>query len=700
MRRLSLLLVLLSAAVPATAGAAYTPKTLHFGVKVGPKGEKSCDIVADLYKPDGASAANPAAAILATNGFGGSKDDFKALAESYRQRGYVFLAYSGLGFGGSGCEIYLDDRDWDGRAAKQLVSFLGGQMHAKDGTGVDYVIHDATDHAGTAQSADPRVGMIGGSYGGEIQFAAAGIDPRIDAIVPQITWNDLSYSLAPNNTSQTKGVTYATPGTEKFDWVSLFFTAGMAVGVQNNSVDPSRNNPPCPNFADQACTSKAWMDATGYPDQATLDFARHASVSTYIDKIKIPTLLAQGQGDTLFNLNEAVATYDALRAQNTPVKMLWRSEGHSGGDLGTSENNPANPESAYESRMELEWLDYYLRGIGDAPALDFSFFRDWVTYKGDAQPAVASSPTYPAAGTRSLFLSGTDALVADKSAVKAGSAQFAVPPAGAPTSHTEVSGLDQSIPITDAQGTFAAFSSAPLAADTDVAGIPKVTFSLDAPIYAQTSTGGPGGQLVLFVKLYDVNPADGSIVLPHRLIAPIRVADPTKPVTVALPGIVHRFAKGHVIRLMVAAGDSAYKGNAAPGPVAVTVDPAKPSELALPVLSAPVTGPAPAVQPAGSGQMPSVAEEGRQTTAASLPTPAKSCKKNRRVITIHFTGVKKPDRIISRKVTINGKRIKAGHGKTLKISLKKRKAGTYRIYVLVKSKKGKVRRTARTYKVC
>ena len=39
---------------------------------------------------------------------------------------------------------------------------------------------------------DPRVGMVGGSYGGQVQFAAAGVDQRIDTIVPLITWNDLS----------------------------------------------------------------------------------------------------------------------------------------------------------------------------------------------------------------------------------------------------------------------------------------------------------------------------------------------------------------------------------------------------------------------------------------------------------------------------------------------------------------------------
>ena len=63
--------------------------------------------------------------------------------------------------------------------------------------------------------------MVGGSYGGQIQFAIADKDPRLDTIIPIITWNDLSYSLAPNDSGFVKGVTYdtAAPGTDKVEWV-------------------------------------------------------------------------------------------------------------------------------------------------------------------------------------------------------------------------------------------------------------------------------------------------------------------------------------------------------------------------------------------------------------------------------------------------------------------------------------------------
>src|SRR5687768_13756617 len=128
MRRLSpavvAALALLAAPATAPAQEPFTKKALSVKVMVGPNDDQECTVVADLYTPTGASKRDPAPAILATNGFGGSKSDYDELAPAYARRGYVFLAYSGLGFGNSGCKITLDDPDWDGKAGSQLVTYL------------------------------------------------------------------------------------------------------------------------------------------------------------------------------------------------------------------------------------------------------------------------------------------------------------------------------------------------------------------------------------------------------------------------------------------------------------------------------------------------------------------------------------------------------------------------------------------------
>ena len=73
-------------------------------------------------------------------------------------------------------------------------------------------------------------------------------------------------------------------------------------------------------------------------------------------------------------------------------------------------------------------------------------------------------------------------------------------------------------------------------------------------------------------------------MLKNRLIAPMRVPDTNKLVTLRLPGIVHRFATGHRIQVAIAASDAAYAGNTLPHPVAVMSGPASGSTLGLPVV--------------------------------------------------------------------------------------------------------------------
>jgi predicted acyl esterase len=570
------------------APPAYTVKALTLTTTVAPEGALGvtrCVVDADLYTPAGVDRRHPAPAILTTNGFGGSKADQAGAAEWAAAHGYVVLSYSGLGFGadpqsgrrGSDCKISLDDREHDGAAGKQLVDFLGGLKAADDGTKVDYVVKDRVAHDGKVHPGDVRVGMVGGSYGGQIQFAVAAVDPRVDTIVPLITWNDLAYSLSPNNTTLTPGtVHYSVPGTEKIDWTTAFFGLGIADGVQGAAMtkDPTRLGP-CPNFLDEACTIKATMDALGYADDAGTAFARNASVTTYLDKIRIPTLLGQGQADTLFTLREAATTYAALKARHVPVKMMWQSWGHSGGNV-PGEFDLAHPMSSYQGRIVMAWFDHYLKGVGPTPSMDFSWYRDWVT--GSVAQRYASAPAYPLPGTTTLSASGTS-LVAAHTGLAAGSTTIGAP-GDVPLSYTETSAVQGSVglPVRDAPGATAVLSTGPLLEDVDVVGAPTARLQLSSP----TANGAsPGTMLVAFVKLYDVAP-DGTIDLAHRLIAPIRVADLSKPVDVALPGIVHRFPKGHRMQLVVSLTDWAYKGNTLGQVLTLATSQQAPTTLTLP----------------------------------------------------------------------------------------------------------------------
>jgi ABC-2 type transport system ATP-binding protein len=243
------------------------------------------------------------------------------------------------------------------------------------------------------------------------------------------------------------------------------------------------------------------------------------------------------------------------------------------------------PQHNYETRTYLAWFDHFLAHTMPKPALDVTYFRDWVKYTGDATSAYARAKQYPFAATRKLFLSGSNALVGKPSKVAAGSAIFTTPSGGAPTSYTETSALDQSQPVRDAPGTFAQFATPPLTANLDVIGVPSVDVKVSAPTFENAaSAGGAPALLVLFFKLYDLRP-NGEIVLAHRLISPVRIVDFSHPVHVQLPGIVHRFAKGDRIALTVAGGDAAYKGNNTSGPVTISTAPGQPGVLRLPVVA-------------------------------------------------------------------------------------------------------------------
>ncbi len=329
--------------------------------------------------------------------------------------------------------------------------------------------------------------------------------------------------------------------------------------------------------------------------EQTRAFARHASVSTYVGRITVPTLVVQGQNDTLFDLQEAVATYRALQEQGTPTRMIWQSWGHSGGtpapgelDLGAS-----SIRDSLLGRRFLHWMDHYVDGVRRAPTGPrFCYFRDWVRYNTAPQragravaKAYACRSRYPGADSdQTLYFSGDSQLRTSLSKVVPGSASYTNSP-GAATSYSETSALEGGTvnnPPSDGPGTYAAFTTRPLARDAHLVGTPTLRLHVRAPAAQAGQSADPGTHLVLFAKLYDVAP-DGTVTLQHRLISPVRVTDVTAPVRIVLPGVVQRIRAGHRIRVVVAASDQAYSGNAGSQPVTITTGPKHPSVLRLPL---------------------------------------------------------------------------------------------------------------------
>jgi predicted acyl esterase len=486
------------------------------------------------------------------------------------------------------------------------MRFLGGDPSIQavdDATGDPVRINQVIREDATSGTRfDPAVGMTGGSYGGQIQFAAAAFErgkgtDRLDAIIPLITWNDLAYSLAPENsglpqnTARSGSVTSSRTGVFKYQWAALFTSLGIENGAEDlGSGAPAdfeqyvENN--CANFDAPVCQALLEVGTVGYPSQASLQYLRSNSVASYMHQVRVPTLIGQGQADTLFNLQESIATYTALKRQGTPVGLVWQSWGHSSSTPQPGELDLRNPENSVQGRQALAWFDFYVRGRGTQPPLNFRYYRDWVHQAtGSIQQAYATAPSYPVGSTRTLYLSGpsvpgTDGgLVTSRTAVVPGTTGYTSPSPIGPN-YTETSALDQSGPVSDPPGTAIRYVTPALTQGMNVVGSPRLTVQLTAPTVLPTN---PDTQLVVYAKLYDIGP-NGAIELPDRLISPARVADPSRPFTIELPAIVHRFEPGHRLSVVLAGGDMAYRGSNVRQTVALTTGGTNVQQLTLPVV--------------------------------------------------------------------------------------------------------------------
>jgi ABC-2 type transport system ATP-binding protein len=498
------------------------------------------ELDARFYLPADRDGKVPA--VLLAHGFGGSKESVRSDAESLAERGYAVLAWTARGFGRSTGQIHLDSPDHEVKDAQRLLDWLAARPEV------------TTDGPG-----DPKVAAVGGSYGGALALMLAGQDQRVDAIVPQITWNDLSQALIPG-------------GVFKKAWAGYFFGNGgaSAIGLLGggDGRPQEQGDPACGRFAEDVCKAYLQMATNGIPDETTLALLRKSSPATILDKIKAPTLLIQGAVDTLFPLSEADANARGIAATGTPVKVAWFTGGHDGGEGPTSDSDRLK-------FLTVQWLDHYLKGEGDTPSDDFTFSRvagfsaldrGLVTngYSTDTYPGLTGS------GTTEITVEGTAQPIAN-------------PPNGNPGAISSMPGLTSRLSSVlsggvalDVPGQHANFESGPLTTAVEVAGSPTV----------RLRAASPTGEAILFVKLFDVD-QNGAATLSAGLVAPIRLtglpADiaQAQPVTVTLPAIVRQIDAGHTVRVTVATSDQAFLTPAQPATYTVAVEPA----LTLPTLT-------------------------------------------------------------------------------------------------------------------
>ena len=397
--------------------------------------------------------------------------------------------------------------------------------------------------------------MTGGSYGGQIQFAAAGLRARgghrparrdhpADHLERPGLLPGAGEQRLPGGTAESGSVSSTGTGVFKYQWAALFTTRrrrqrrrGRPAALARGRLVAPFVADGCANFEPAGLHGAAEVGTLGYPSQASIDFLRSNSVASYMDDIRVPTLIGQGQADTLFNLQESVATYTALKEQGTPVSLVWQSWGH-------SDSSPVAGRAGHAAPGRV------LPGPGGAGLVRALRARDRPGARRRTSPTSATGctrrPARHHAGLRRrrrpTRSARSDLLPVRRQAARVGGAAgrptaTAGPPrARAPTAasrpigpnYSETSALDQSRPVTDPPGTAIRFASAAAGHSRSTSSArPRLTVQLDSPD-APRRGGGPDGPARGLRQALRRRPGRTPVELPHRLISPVRVADVTR----------------------------------------------------------------------------------------------------------------------------------------------------------------------------
>lgn len=261
------------------------------------------EIYTTLFVPPGATESSPVPLVLRTHGWGGSgQTDVSGTLERLLDEGYAVLTWDQRGFGQSGGEVMVDKPEFEGKDASALI---------------DWAVANVPSLA-YESPGDPIVGFTGGSYAGGIQTATSSIDPRVDAIAPEISWEDLRYSLFEN-------------GVVNFGWSQLLFGAGLATAV-TGGLDPSgETGIETGAYTQELYTSEAEGLVFGEnANEDSLAFFAASSIAGYGDStpVTVPALVMNGSVDTLFDLSDGVRIFDHVRAQGVDAKYIAFCGGH------------------------------------------------------------------------------------------------------------------------------------------------------------------------------------------------------------------------------------------------------------------------------------------------------------------------------------------------------------------------------------
>jgi ABC-2 type transport system ATP-binding protein len=457
----------------------------------------------------------PAPAILIAHGFGGSKESVESDAKFFASKGFVVMTWSARGFGESTGQIEMNSIDSEVADTRALITHLAkGKVVILDGEG------------------DPRVGIMGSSYGGANALMTASQDPRIDAVISDISWSDLEQGLFPQSVERS-----LTSGPFKKVWAGTFFSAATLQSAYLGE---------CGSFAQRWCDAYQNAVLQGKPTPTDKKLLESVSPIKYASSISAPTLLSQGQADSLFPLSESYKLAQELKKNKTGdlLSMIWHADGHDG----------SNAQAPYLREQFLLWFQKHLldREI-EFPVFQFTRSNGSISLQDSTViPKVFTSEKLPIESEqRQLQLvSPTAAMI--------------YPIGGVPSAISALPGIGSAGALaSQLLSNLAGFSPAFLPGQSG--------FLESAPLTEPISVVGPSSIKVritstepdatLFFSLVTKSPS-GAINLPNGIVAPVRisnVSDGGTDVVVNLPATVLDASIGDIIAVGISSTDQGYE---------------------------------------------------------------------------------------------------------------------------------------------
>ncbi|WP_304802309.1 alpha/beta fold hydrolase [Nocardioides sp.] len=305
---------LVAPVVAPSADAVVVRPALAAAAKAGPTKTDGClksvpepgsttpvKICYSIFKPAGATARKRVPMLMHSHGWGGSRVTKAADLKEYLAAGYGVLSFDQRGFGESGGQAHVESPSREGADVRRLVGLISR---------LPWVRQDA--------KGDPRLGAVGGSYGGGYQFVGAFEELRIhgkpvfDALAPEITWNSLKGSLAPDNVART-------------EWALALSAAALPSNALPTNVYAALT---------EAAATGTWPDGNGPTGQDLDTFFKHNGPAWHVSqgrKLDIPVLFGQGTTDGLFPLEQGLTNWRTAITAKARKRSIF--VGYNGGHV-------------------------------------------------------------------------------------------------------------------------------------------------------------------------------------------------------------------------------------------------------------------------------------------------------------------------------------------------------------------------------